>query len=72
SKTSRELRIFLAGQLFGGGYTVDYDSLWNKFHDFDNQLAQPTPNASSTGSWLSGHDSELDSGTASGGDGGVD
>lgn len=74
SKTARELRAFLAGQLFGGGYTVDYDSLWNKFLDFDNQLAPPSPSGSSGGGWFSsGEDSgDFDSGSASGGDGGGD
>jgi len=74
SKTARELRMFLAGQMFDGTYTVDYDSLWNRFHDFDNQLAPSSPSTSSGGGWFSGagDDGDFDSGAASGGDGGGD
>lgn len=74
SKTARELRVFLAGQMFGGGCTVDYDSLWNRFHDFDNQLAPPAPKSTSGGGWFSSGDDGggFDSGAASGCDGGGD
>lgn len=74
SKNARELRTFLAGQLFGDGYMVNYDMLWNKFHDYDNQLAPPSSNSSSGGGWLggSGDDGGIDSGAASGGDGAGD
>ena len=38
SRTSRELRFILGGSMFGGGAAVRYESSWNRFHDYDNEV----------------------------------
>ncbi|MGL4401577.1 MAG: DUF6559 family protein [Luteolibacter sp.] len=38
SKTATELRSFLAGLMFGGGTTVGYDGMWNRFDDPDDTV----------------------------------
>lgn len=46
SKTARELRSFLAGWMFGGGTSVGYDGMWNRFDDPDDTVMGGLSNAS--------------------------
>jgi len=74
SRTARELRLFLGGSMFGTGGAIGYDSSWNPFHDYDNEVhgsLQSIGSASSGGSggaW--GDGGGYDSGNSCGGDGG--
>ena len=38
SQTARGLRAYLAGRMFGYGVVIDYDSMWNRFHDADDTV----------------------------------
>jgi len=38
SKTAKELRFILAGLMFGGGTSVGYDGMWNRFDDPDDTV----------------------------------
>jgi len=75
SEKARELRLTLGGQIFDRSYLLSYDSLWNRFHDFDNLLAPPRYGSSSSGSWFSGGGDDgdnFDFSSSDGGDGGGD
>ena len=45
SQTARNLRMMLAGQMFGGGTSVGYESLWNRFDDPDDTVMGGISNA---------------------------
>ena len=72
SRTTRELRLILSGSMFGGGVAVGYDSSWNRFHDYDNEILGGLQSVGSSssggfgGGW--GDDGGYDCG--GGGDGG--
>ena len=38
SKSAVQMRAFLGGSMFGGGGYVSYDTSWNRFHDYDNEV----------------------------------
>ncbi len=70
SRTARELRIFMAGSMFGAGSSVGYESMWNRFDDPDDTVIGGLSNAS--GGSSGGHsgdsgDSDYDSGGFDGG-----
>ncbi len=46
SKTSRELRSFLAGWMFGGGTSVGYEGMWNRFDDPNDTVMSGISSAS--------------------------
>ena len=62
SKTARELRVMMSGFLFGGGSTVGYDSLWNRFHDYDNEVIGGIQSLGATSSATIGDGGDYDSG----------
>jgi hypothetical protein len=71
SRTARELRFILGGSMFGSAGAVGYESSWNRFHDYDNEVLgglQSFGGSSSGGSgggW--GDDGGYDSGDGGGG-----
>jgi len=38
SETARELRFRLSGYIFGSPDAVSYESSWNRFHDYKNEI----------------------------------
>ncbi len=73
SKTARDLRFFAASTLFGTGTTVGYDSLWNRFHDYNDLVVggiQNTGSFSDSGGAGSGGDDGGGFSDFGGGDGG--
>ena len=69
SKTANELRGILSGLMFGGGTSVGYEGMWNRFDDPDDTVMGGLSNAS--GSSSGGHsgdggDDGFDSGGADG------
>ena len=71
SKTARELRYFLGGAMFGSGSSVSYDSSWNRFHDYDNEVLGGLQSIGGSSSFGSGA-SWGDGGGCGSGDGGGD
>jgi hypothetical protein len=70
SRTARELRFFLAGSLFGGGSSVGYESMWNRFDDPDDTVMgglSSGSGSSSGGSASDAADCGFDSGGSDGG-----
>ena len=70
SRTAKELRIFMASAMFGGGSSVGYESMWNRFDDPDDTAIGGLSNA--PGSSFGGYsgdstDSAYDSGGSDGG-----
>lgn len=68
--TAATLRFFMGGVLFGSGGATGYDSSWNRFHDYDNEVLGglqhlgPSSADSSGGGWSDdgGHDGGSDGG----------
>ncbi len=72
SRTARELRFMMSGYLFGAGSSVGYDGLWNRFHDYDNEVVGGIQSIGSGSSGGSGDDGGNDSGGGFDGGGGDD
>jgi small ligand-binding sensory domain FIST len=58
SRTARELRVFLAGYMFGGSTSVGYEGMWNRFDDPDDAVMGGLFNSS--GSSSAGYSGEAD------------
>ncbi len=73
SQTARELRFILGSSMFGSASAVGYDSSWNRFHDYDNEVLgglQSLGGSSSGGSGGGWGDDGYDSNDSGGCDGG--
>jgi hypothetical protein len=70
SRTARELRFFLSGFMFGGGTSVGYEDLWNRFDDPDDTVMggiSSSSGSSFAGSMGADGDGDHDSGGSDGG-----
>lgn len=76
SFTAKELRGWCAGYMFGATAPVGYDSLWNRFHDYNNEVSSglqsvgSSPGGGESGYWGGDGDGGFDSGGGSDGGGG--
>jgi|GEM_PF-3120873 hypothetical protein len=65
SRTAKELRLFLAASMFGGGSSVGYESMWNRFDDPDDTVLGGLSNGS--GSSFGGYSGDAADGDSNSG-----